>query len=196
MFYMIYSDNDRFDEGSQFLGGWTLGYFLSKNKQYLNIAYPEYMLRVIGKSVCESGIPDELEAYKSAYKIKYSNSTMDRFYIGNVTYTLVESEESMCGKNAKVITQIIFHAETHKNRWGWNFSTGPNDLDVTIDIGKRDKAWLWKYGFVIVQFPLTCSMCHPGPITMHQFFIVNDAPYGLGPTDQPYDWLGKDGLIT
>jgi len=179
------------------IGSMSLGYFLTKNKLYLGIAFPEYALQLQGYPYrCAPGIPDVLENYKkSSPMVKYSNNHMKRFYIGNLDYT-AEDSGSKCNKQ-DIIKKITFTATTYKNRWGWNFDTMPNDLTVEINPDGNDLVWLWRYGFAIAEVPKCYFFgeddpCHRNPeITLHQFMIIETPPYGIVNTVAPHHYIGK-----
>lgn len=161
--------------------GYTLGYYLTKNRSFLGITLPEYALFVTGYHKCDGGLYNYLEKYKNSYRIKYSNHTMDKFFVGKMDFTLFDDG---------TIKTIHFKSQTEKNKWGWNFNCQPNDYETTITIRREDQLWLWKEGFVLVQFK-ECG-CDDDIDILHQFVVLNRAPYGLGPTNHPYyPYLGE-----
>jgi len=166
----------------QVVSGNTLGFYLTKNRNYLGIILPEYALFLTGEHKCSGGLYNQLNKYKDSYRIKYSNQNLDKFFVGSIDFILNEDE---------TIKTIHFKSVTEKNRWGWNFSCQPNDFETSIEIRREDMLWLWKDGFVLVQFK-ECG-CDEDIDILHQFVVLYKPPYGLGSTNAPhYPYLGRD----
>jgi len=182
------------DERPRVFKSFSLGYYISKNSLYLGITFPEYALHTIGQAACSPGIPNVLENYRKTERVKYSNSRLRRFYTGTLDYD-VEQNEGQCNSK-EYITRLVFHSETHANRYGWSqFNAGQNDFHAELYPDANDQVWLWKHGFALAitgPCPQTVMpSCRPNPIIIHQFFILPEPPYGIKTTEQPSQYLGR-----
>ena len=68
--------------------GNLLSYMLTKNKQYMELSFREYMLETFSATHCPLKLPNVLEPYRHAYAVQYSNLNLNRFFVGSFDLTL------------------------------------------------------------------------------------------------------------
>lgn len=171
---MSYTNMDSPD----FATGMSLGYYLTKNKNFIHLTFPEYMLNQAVACCCHKLNIDTMAVYTSYERMKYSNDLLDRWYFGKVGY--IENP-----LDPGFVDKITFVAHKTKNDWG--FDTGNAELNLEIEVGREDIMFTWKYGFALVQF----KECDYEEInTIHQFSCIPELP-----SVRPWGnrWLGDDG---